>query len=102
MEFVVITFSIVVGFNLWASFKTMDQCNNEIVDIYYPKDKEEFAYDNNCYYTKTLVDCQECNIVWVNRKYYHQFAKSYTDYGLSVPYPPRTDTDRVFKPITRF
>lgn len=98
MEFAVIIFSIVFGFDMWASFETMDACNNDIIDIYYPIDQEYLAYDWDCPYTKTVINCNNCSAYFVRRSQYDRFAQGYIDYGLQPPFPARTDINKVYKP----
>lgn len=98
MEFIVIVFSTVFGFNLWAAFETMEPCNNDIVDIYYPVNKEYLAYDWDCPYTKTVINCNNCTAYFVRRSQYARFTKSYRDYDLKPPFPARTDITKVYKP----
>lgn len=75
-------------------------CGGKIVDIYYPVSQERFAYDTDCYFTKTPINCLNCSTWWLKRgKTYEKFAKSYTDLGMTPPFPARTDTDKVFKPV---
>ncbi len=100
MEFVVVLFLAMVNFNFWAVWETMDFCNNDIVDIYYPADKSHIAYDDDCPFTKTMINCNNCSMYFVRRSQYYKFAKSYTDLGMKPPFPKRYDIYRVYQPKT--
>lgn len=102
MEFIATVFSFVFSFNILGAVHTDTYCRGDIVDIYFPIDQENLAYDSDCVYTKTPRSCIDCQILFVRRSKYDQFAKTYTDYGLPVPVPRRKDKNQLYKPYDGF
>ena len=98
MEFIVGLFLTIMTFNFWAVSETADQCDSDIVDIYYPPHKYYAAYDWHCPYTKTLIDCKDCSIRFIRRSQYNKFAKSYKDLGMAPPFPKRQDLKNLYQP----
>jgi hypothetical protein len=98
MEFVAILFTTVMTFNFWAVWESMDSCRNDIIDIYYPLGKKNLAYDWNCPYTLTPINCSECSTHYIKRSEYDKFAKSYRILKMKPPFPKRTDIVNVYKP----
>ena len=75
------------------------QCT-DIVDIYYHKGEEQFAYDGLCRFTKTEV-CDTCPEYNIHRASYNEWAQEFVDLGLKVPYSKREDKDHLFEPVVR-
>ncbi len=100
MEFVALLFTIIFGSIAGGAAHSATSCRNDIIDIYYPADREYSAYDDDCRFTKTLISCADCASLYVSRNNYDKFAKSYTMHGMKPPVPRRTDTDEVFEPTS--
>jgi len=81
-----------------ATSKAEAKCR-DVIDIYYPKDFAHEAYDRNCPYTKTEINCKDCgNVYYISRKGYKRWADEYLKLGMQPPYPERTDTEVLFPP----
>ncbi len=78
-------------------FTTSLKCR-DIIDIYYPKDLANLAYESKCRYTRTEINCRDCAVFYVSRRFYKDWAKEYRDLGLNPPFPRRTDMDRIIDP----
>lgn len=76
------------------------QCT-DVVDIYYHKVNADLAYDDLCRFTKTEV-CDTCPEYQIHRSTYDEWADSFKELGLKPPYPERNDTDKLFKPVSKY
>ncbi len=85
--------------HMLSSMHSVTYCRGDIIDIYYPADRANLAYDSDCRYTKTLITCNDCAPLYIRRSSYDKFAESYTILGMKPPVPRRTDTDKVFEPL---
>jgi len=99
MEFVSALFIGIFGFSMFGYFLSSDRCRDDIVDIYYPEDLKKEAYDTECPYTKTKINCKDCGIVKIRRSQYDWIKETHYDqYQLKIPFPKREDKDDLHQP----
>lgn len=103
MDFFIGFFAVLIGLATGFNEASKDYCDGEIVDIYYPKEQEGVAYDTECPYTKTLLNCEFCGVEYIRRDKYDIIKKSFElRYQMKYPYPKRYDTDKVYPARVKF
>ena len=99
MEAVIIVFSVVFGATMVGGAISTDKCRGDIIDIYYSPDQEHMAYDKDCPYSKTKLNCEKCQTHFVSRNHYEQYIyNNFTKYNMRVIFPKRTDTKNLYPP----
>lgn len=99
MEFVVALFLVVFGGCIVSERISSDKCRGDIIDIYYPLGQEYAAYHIDCPYTKTMINCSNCQKKDVSRNHYEKYIyNEFIKYNREVIFPKRTDVDNLYPP----